>query len=270
MSLNGQRKMIEQVVNNLEIAYRHVYRRKCKTNESNDLWHLAHDWGHQRKKISDMLRRESYHFSPVRSYEYKDNKYLYTFRTVDALVIKAIALTLIEVLPRSPLCHSYKGHGGVKRALARVQACEGTYLLKTDVQDYYASIDHFLLLEKLSVYISPDLLRLIYKALKCLNMHLVSIEKGLPRGSAMSHVLGNFYLHELDMIFAHRWTTQSYIRYMDDILVMTTAKGALRRADRTIKQTLNKLKLNYSYQKSYIGKVSKEKELLFLGKKITI
>ncbi|ABU70618.1 hypothetical protein M892_04885 [Vibrio campbellii ATCC BAA-1116] len=38
--------------------------------------------------------------------------------------------------------------------------------------------------------------------------------------------------------------------------------------DRTIKQTLNKLKLNYSYQKSYIAKVSKEKELLFLGKQI--
>lgn len=268
MLLNGGKRMIEQVVHNLEIAYHYVYRSKCKTNESNDLWHLAHDWRDQRAKISDMLLRESYHFSPVHSYAYKHNKCLYTFRTVDALVIKAIALTLIEVLPRSPLCHSYKGHGGVKQALSRAQVCQDTYLLKTDVQDYYASIDHFLLLEKLSVYTSPDLLRLIYRALKCLNMHLISIEKGLPRGSAMSHVLGNFYLHELDVIFAQRWATQRYIRYMDDILVMTTAKGALRRADRTIKKTLNKLKLNYSYQKSYIGKVSKDNKLTFLGKQI--
>ncbi|CAH1606260.1 hypothetical protein THF5G08_230027 [Vibrio jasicida] len=157
--------MIEQVVEHLDTAYRHVYRNKCKTNESNYLWLLAHDWGSQKDKISAMLRRESYYYSPIRSYEYKDNKYLYTFRTIDSLVIKAIALILIEVLPTSPLCYSYKGHGGVKRTLARAQVCEGTFLLKTDVQDYYASIDHFLLLEKLSVYISPGLLRLIYRAL---------------------------------------------------------------------------------------------------------
>ncbi|CAH1606261.1 hypothetical protein THF5G08_230028 [Vibrio jasicida] len=72
------------------------------------------------------------------------------------------------------------------------------------------------------------------------------------------------------MIFAQRWTTQRYIRYMDDILVMTTARVALRRAERTIKQRLNKLKLNYSDNKSYIGKVPKEKEFIFLGKQITV
>lgn len=260
--------MIEKVIANLDVAYRHLYQRKRISHHNNDFWQLAYDWGNQRAEISDMLRRESYHFSPVRSYEYKDNKYLYTFRTVDALVIKAIALTLIEVLPRSPLCHSYKGHGGVKQALARAQVCEGTYLLKTDVQDYYASIDHFLLLEKLSAHTSSDLLRLIYKALKCLNMHYVSIEKGLPRGSAMSHVLGNFYLHELDMIFSQRWTTQRYIRYMDDILVVTNSKGALRRADKTIKKTLTELNLKCSYRKSYIGQLHDDKELLFLGKNL--
>ncbi len=148
-----------------------------------------------------MLRNETFYFSPVRTIEYQLNKHLYTFRTIDAVVIKAIALTLIDVLPTSSLCHSYKGHGGVKQAVKRCATVEKSYILKTDVQDYYASIDHFLLIEKLSAYVSPDLLRLIYKGLKCLNSRLESIERGLPRGSSMSHVLGNFYLHELDEIF---------------------------------------------------------------------
>ena len=68
---------------------------------------------------------------------------------LDALVLKATAIVLTRCLePQlSPDCYHLPGHGGAKaagRAVAEHLA-ENTFVFRTDVKSYYASIDHDLL-----------------------------------------------------------------------------------------------------------------------------
>ncbi|WP_425599406.1 RNA-directed DNA polymerase [Vibrio natriegens] len=125
--------------------------------------------------------------------------------------------------------------------------------------DYYASIDHVYVLRQLAPYLDASISELLYRALTVHKM-------GLPRGSALSHVLGNFYLHELDVTFEGRTQTQHYGRYMDDLLVFTSTHGALRRANQTIAQHLSHLGLQAARAKQWIGQTpSHSCGLSFLG-----
>ena len=67
----------------------------------------------------------------------------------DSLVLKALSLVLAKHLPVSDRCSHTKGHGGAKGAVRQVleQLPGNRFVLRTDVKFYYASIDHFLLLE---------------------------------------------------------------------------------------------------------------------------
>lgn len=209
--------------------------------------------------------QKSHIFSPCRALQYKPGKYLHFYPPQDAIVLKKLAEYLKTSLPSSPLCFSVSGHGGTRKAVDTIQQAKGGWYLKTDVSDYYASIDLHLMMLKLHHYLPQDkaLMRLLYKALYRLNAHYHQVEKGLPRGSALSHCLGNFYLYELDKIFEGR-DTQTYVRYMDDIVVRATSRGAIRRADKTIKAFFESHKLNGAYHKSFIGRTTQP--IRFLGK----
>ncbi|MCG9703003.1 hypothetical protein L1D19_23340 [Vibrio natriegens] len=166
---------------------------------------------------------------------------------VDQLVQKALALALVDVLPRSPLCFSYIEHGGVASALEYLsQYSVSRFGFKTDVVNYAGSIGHLCLLDKLLAYVDESVLWLVYQAL---SLH----RTGLPEGGSLSHVLGNFYLHDLDVVFERRTQTQHYCRYLGDILVLTSTRGALRLASRTIKHHFKLLGLNTATTKPWAG-----------------
>jgi hypothetical protein len=65
-------------------------------------------------------------------------------------VVKATALVLIaHWLPNlSPHCYHIEGRGGAKAAVRFVNehSADGTFVFRTDVKSYYASIDHGILL----------------------------------------------------------------------------------------------------------------------------
>ncbi|EHK2924853.1 hypothetical protein J7Y46_004752 [Vibrio parahaemolyticus] len=251
---------IQSVINHLDAALAHVSKRSLHKSDNDDIWDLRFQWPLRKSELCSQLLSQTYVFSPFRVVEYQPGKHLHTFRSRDKLVLKALALTLFESLPRSPLCFSYLGHGGVPGALNCVaRHSSARFGFKTDVANYYASISHRHLMERLSRYINDELLYLVYQALSVQSA-------GLPRGSALSHVLGNFYLHALDLRFEHR-PTQHYCRYMDDILVLTDTRGALRRASATIKHQLAQLGLTAAPQKSWIGRANTLARLpTFLGR----
>ena len=78
---------------------------------------------------------------------------------LDALVLKATALVLtahwLPVL--SPRCYHLEGRGGAKAAVRFVdtQCADNTFVFRTDVKSYYASIDHEILLAMLGRHV-PD------------------------------------------------------------------------------------------------------------------
>ncbi|HIF9401005.1 TPA: RNA-directed DNA polymerase [Photobacterium damselae] len=252
--------LIHRVIHHLDEAFSYVYRRSRHKGDNDDIWDCRFHWPLRKAQLQSQLLHHAYVFSPARVVEYQPGKTLHTFRSLDKIVLKAIALTLLEVLPRSPLCFSYRGHGGVPGALRFIEAQRTStrFAFKTDVANYYASIPHYPLMTQLTPYLDNSLQPLIYQA-------LTLQERGLPRGSALSHVLGNFYLHILDRGFERR-VTQHYCRYMDDILVLTAHKGALRRAVATIKDVTHALGLTLAYTKQQVGhSTSVAQRQIFLG-----
>ena len=85
--------------------------------------------------------------------------------------------------------------------------------------------------------------------------------RGLPRGCPLSPALGGFFLYELDQQFVS--SDVFYLRYMDDLLVLTKTRWKLRRAVRQLNQALARLRLEKSRPKTFVGKA--EKGFDFLG-----
>jgi RNA-directed DNA polymerase len=82
----------------------------------------------------------------------------------DAVVLKALTMVLAKRLPVSTRCVHVKGHGGARAAVRQLMTRLPTncFVLRTDVNSYYDSIDHFLLLEQLAEYINDqDILNLL-------------------------------------------------------------------------------------------------------------
>ncbi|TOM54365.1 hypothetical protein CGH72_08500 [Vibrio parahaemolyticus] len=158
--------LIHRVIDHLDEALTYLSKRSLHKGDNDDIWDLRFQWPLRKAELSAQLLSQTYVFSPCKLFEYQPGKVLHTFRSVDKLVLKALALTLIGVLPRSPLCFSYAGHGGVPGALryiAPYASCR--FGFKTDVANYYASIDHVHLLHRLSPYLDSSVQHLIYRKL---------------------------------------------------------------------------------------------------------
>jgi RNA-directed DNA polymerase len=87
------------------------------------------------------------------------------------------------------------------------------------------------------------------------------IDQGISRGCPLSPVLGALYLKALDDHFADK--NLYYVRYMDDILILTETRWQNRKAVKELNQILNKLKVEKYPDKTYIGKI--ENGFDFLG-----
>ena len=78
-------------------------------------------------------------------------KTIHLWSSQDALVLKILASALPRALGLSTRCTHIKGHGGLKATVSAVQEALPAYslVMKTDVKQYYQSIDHTVLLKQL-------------------------------------------------------------------------------------------------------------------------
>ena len=81
------------------------------------------------------------------------------------------------------------------------------------------------------------------------------IERGISRGCPLSPILGALYLKALDDQF--EGNDVFYIRYMDDILILTRTRWHNRQAVRRLNQCLNTLRLEKHPDKTFIGRIGK-------------
>ena len=248
----------------LEQAFAWLCQRRKRYPPHADVWNLRRSWPTEKARIQHELRTGIYQFglldrvTCVRDGQRED---LDLWAARDAVVLKALSLLLPTVLPLSKRCTHLKGHGGAKYAVRQVVAhLPGyRYVLKTDVQQYYASIDHHLLLDRLARYISDRaVLNLIVQSLRRVAERggiYWDYTRGIPLGSPLSPILGAFFLHELDAAFAQRGLF--YIRFMDDILVLAPTRWKLRAAVKVVNQVLAALKLDKHPDKTFIGRIEK-------------
>lgn len=119
-----------------------------------------------------------------------------------------------------------------------------TYCLKLDIQKFYPSIDHNILMKQLRKKIKDK------KLLKLLQ-EIVDSADGVPIGNYLSQFLANFFLSILDHWLKEEVKCKFYFRYSDDIVILDCSKEHLRNILIAIKIFLKyvlNLKIKQTYQ----------------------
>jgi hypothetical protein len=155
--------------------------------------------------------------------------------------------------------------GGAKMMLRELHSWmkPGDFVYKTDVNSYYASINHDILiqqvksidwthhlLETVRAYCERTILR-IGSSLHC--------KSGIPKGGSLSPVLGALYLTPLDYAM-ERWIARGdcfYARFQDDIILVSRKRHVLRRMRKEMFQILDELRLSLRPEKTFVGRSHK-------------
>jgi group II intron reverse transcriptase/maturase len=145
----------------------------------------------------------------------------------------------------------------------------GWRVVDADIQSYFDTIDHDLLLSLLQRGISDR--RVLKRIRQWLKAGVVeagqqhATEKGAPQGGGISPLLANIYLHVLDMYWAEQYSSLgTLIRYADDFVVACRTRGQAKQALRAIKNIMTKLRLKLHATKTRIVDMGR-KGFDFLG-----
>lgn len=132
------------------------------------------------------------------------------------------------------ICASVPGRGssyGKKRIIKYIRKLQRKhyyfpriYVFKMDVSKYFRSIDRVILITKLKRLIHDKrMLDLLWEVINCKDV------PGLPLGFLTSQWLANFYLLEFDRYVTDNLRQPNFLRYMDDVVVLSESKEQLHR-----------------------------------------
>jgi len=260
-------------LSNLPQLFSTAYNWLCKSRKNHppdsDIWNFKRTWNRNAKAIKESFRTGVYRFDVQSRLTLSSGETIALWSSQDALIIKVLTVIIQEKLKPFLLktCYHLKGHGGLKCAVRDVikELPKYKFFCKTDVRDYYSSIEHCELLIRLHDFISDrQIINYVWQFLnRCVEWGGLyqDIKKGIPRGSSLSPLLGAFYLTELDQKMEK--LDVKYFRYMDDILILAPTRWKLRKAIRVLNQTFSTLKLEKHPDKTLIGKT--ERGFDFIG-----
>lgn len=226
-----------------------------------DIWHLRFHWPRGRQRLLQSIHNNTFYFQPLQRITKANGEVIHLWSSIDSLVLKLLAETLRDVLPKSRCCTHLKGHGGAKQTVTAIHQQSQTheYVFRTDVKSYYASIHHSIILTKLSANVKdPSVMNLLSQYIKRtveVGGTFTDIDKGISSGCPLSLLVAGVYLVELDNAMDNKKVF--YRRYMDDIIVLAKTRWQLTRAITTINQHFERLKLKQHPDKTFIGRAAK-------------
>ena len=159
---------------------------------------------------------------------------VYVFEEYEMMAFRLIAQELYRYDGMfSENLYSFRsGHGvrnamGVLRHAGRIGKMYG---YKTDIHDYFNSIDTAQLLPSLKEDLGDDRLYAMFEGIltekRVMFNHTVTEEsKGVMAGTPVSPFLANYYLKDMDAFFEKKDCI--YMRYADDILILADSKKKL-------------------------------------------
>lgn len=165
----------------------------------------------------------------------------------DRLVHQAVVSAIEPLFEKRFIYDSYscrigKGtHSGVARLSlflrqASYNNTQKVYVLKCDVWQFFASIDHEILMRQIEARIDDEQTLQLLRTI--LLSHNAETGKGIPLGNVTSQLFANIYLHELDWFVKQTMGVKHYLRYCDDFVVISTDKDYLESIIDPIKQFL--------------------------------
>ena len=135
-----------------------------------------------------------------------------------------------------------------------------TWVIDADVEKFFDSVDHKLLMGVVSEEISDGkVLDLIESWLKAGVMNEGKQEEtyvGTPQGGVASPLLANIYLHEMDKQVT-KIDSVRLVRYADDFVVLCKTKDEAERTMKQVEEILTGLKLRLNKTKTKIVNVNR-------------
>jgi group II intron reverse transcriptase/maturase len=147
-------------------------------------------------------------------------------------VAQRAALARIEpVLEREfeDCSFAYRKGRSIRQAVLRIKGFyeQGyRWVVEADIDAFFDNVDHVQLMKKVCANLKdPGLVSLVEKWVKAEvwdGRSLKRIEKGIPQGSALSPILANLFLDELDEAMLARGFR--FIRYADDFVILCRSR----------------------------------------------
>lgn len=223
--------------------------------------------------IHRSLARQSFEFRPALALAYNfngKNRTLYISpweeRIVDLLLYRTLSRRLHAWFSSNSYAYRDRTYG-LDRCQARIARVLGAargplYLVKRDIANYFASVNHQLLLAQLASLVEPDdyLFKLLEQRVRFQfrneeGEHSASV--GIPFGSAVACLLANVYLTGLDREIEDV-AGIDYFRYADDILILSRDRSAALAARERLEEGLARLRLEVKSSHSQDVVVARE------------
>ncbi|MBQ4845130.1 reverse transcriptase/maturase family protein [Pseudoalteromonas sp. MMG005] len=265
----------------LQQAYDWLRHARKDSHHNNSVWDVRFHWTTLKPLLQQQLLRGEYRFSPCKVC-HLDGEQMAVWHAQDALVLKALSLVLSAYLSpkRSPYCSHLAGNGGIKKYVGALSHHVGDhrFVCRSDVNAYYATIDHQILLRQINSLIhnadrDGQVQRLIANMLATLHnvngaLHEPSI--GENEGNPLAPLLGAIYLHALDTALSNYCQHRGlrYYRYMDDWIILCKTRHQLRAVVKLMNTSLQAVKQTKHPYKTYIGRC-KDAAFDFVGYRIT-
>lgn len=251
---------------NLEAAYDHICKTRLETSHNNDIWDVRFNWATIKPQLQHTLLQGSYRLSPTQ-YCHTENGILHFWTAQDAIVLRAIAQVLAPVvgIAIDERCYHLKGRGGLKGGVRMVAKSVSQYdfVLRSDVASFYESMQKDKVLNACKPVIKDRrILRIIAQLIDRVDVldgeHILK-DKGIPRGCPLSPLIGGLMMKSLG---ARLPKGAFYAIYMDDWVVLTKTRGALRRAVKWMHRVMDSLGFKIAIDKTYIGRIKNGFEFL--------
>lgn len=233
------------------------------------------------------LVSRSYRPGPYRTFLIHDKKprYISAAPFRDRVVHHALCNIIEPIFDRSFLYDSYacrkgKGtHAAVDRASSYARRYR--YVLKCDVEKYFPSIDHAILLDLIAERIwDEEALWLTRTILEGSNPQPNALRyfpgddlftpferrRGIPIGNQTSQFFANVYLDKLDYHVKQTLRVPGYVRYVDDFLLFDHDKRRLHEYRAAIEEFLVQVRVRLHPRKCFVATVASG--FTFLGYRI--
>lgn len=251
-------------------AFEYIYASRKEDSHNSDIWQVRANWIRYKNQIQSDLLGGNYQLLPVDVYANDKGERYSRWSSKDAIVLKAISIVIDrEVLQKTGRVHHLKGQSVSKGAVRNIskQVTGYRYVVKSDVADFYGSMNHEILLDECRKIIKDKrIIKIIRQYINrleiCMGQYEI-ITRGICRGYSLSPIMGAIILKSLNSEVGSEYC---YARYMDDWIVLAKTRWQVRKVVRLMHQVMARLQFKLAVVKTYVGKISKGFE--FLGCRI--
>jgi group II intron reverse transcriptase/maturase len=199
--------------------------------------------------------------------------------TIKDRIVQGALKLILEVIFEADFCEGSYGYRPKRTAhdalnkLSKAIVSGKRKIIDLDLSSYFDTVNHCILLNKISSRISDDkIMHLIKQILKA------SGKEGVPQGGVISPLFANLYLNDVDKMLEKakevtmakgKYTEIEYVRFADDIAIAVSShpsmNGLLEKIIMRLKEELGKLKVKINREKSKVVNLEKGKSIDFLG-----